>query len=79
MTGARRIYEIYQGQELKAIVCVREDGQKEWDFSPDPVEQGFWMKDTPVQEDIERMIDHSPNEDFHFGRFTIRRRKEGTA
>jgi hypothetical protein len=66
------MYEIYQGQELKAIVRVQEEGQKEWDFSPDVEYGGFCMENS--KEDIEQqMIDHSPNENFHFGGLTIRR------
>jgi hypothetical protein len=66
-----RIYDLYHNQVLKACLRVQDDGQKAWDFSPDPEWQGFWLHKAD-RSDIEQAIERYPNQEtFLMKGFTI--------
>jgi hypothetical protein len=66
-----RIYDLYHNQALKAYLRVQDDGQKVWDFSPDPEWQGFWLHEAD-RTDIEQAIDRYPHQEtFLMKGFTI--------
>ena len=53
-----RTYDVYSGTEGHASVCVQDDGQKVWTFTPEW--KDFWVE-ADKQKVIEWDIDHDPN------------------
>ena len=68
-----RIYDISQGNDIKAYLFIQDNGQKTWDFSPD--EWGDQWLRAASKTAIEQAVESYPSEEvLSYSGLTIRQR-----